>query len=92
MRATESRSLSDGTPSPAYIAQWVAGIQLDLFSMDAVKVDPKHQLEVYGMNMGFLKHYRKHANSLADQCEYTITAHSYLMMLGKMEKDYFVDP
>ena len=32
VRATESRHLADWTPSPAYLTEWVAALQLDILT------------------------------------------------------------
>ena len=39
VRATQSRKLSDGTPSPAYMVEWVSSIQTDLLSKGTLKVE-----------------------------------------------------
>ena len=36
IRGTDSRSLRDGTPNPAYVVEWVGAVQVDLISGGAL--------------------------------------------------------
>ena len=84
------RHLTDGSPSPAYLTEWVAALQLDIMTQGGVKVDNKLVSDVQPRKKNFSKFYCKLANILADQKKYTLNAFSYLLTLGNMEKRDFL--
>ena len=56
-RANQSRTLSDGTPSPAYMVEWVSAIKTDLLSGVTLRVEQNDTVRVQELKKGFLKHY-----------------------------------
>ena len=49
IRGTDSRSLRDGTPNPAYVVEWVGAVQVDLISGGALNVKKDVVTQVQGL-------------------------------------------
>ena len=49
IRGTDSRSLMDGTPNPAYVVEWVGALQVDLISGGALNVKKDAVKQVQGL-------------------------------------------
>ena len=65
VRGTTSRYLNDGTPNPAYLVEWVGGLQFDFSTGGALSVTKKVVKQVEGLKKGYLKYYCKFSNILA---------------------------
>ena len=55
VRGTISRYLNDGTPNPAYVVEWAAGLQTDFMTGGALYVTKEVLKQVDGFKNGYLK-------------------------------------
>ena len=67
IRGSDSRSLRDGTPNPAYVVEWVAALQVDLMSGGILSVKKEDLKKVQSLKKSYLKFYCTFANLLASQ-------------------------
>ena len=90
VRGPESGSQGDGTPNPAYVAEGVGALQVDLISGRILNIKKEVLKIVQGLNKSYLKFYCNYANLLASQRDYTIAVYKYMLTLGVMEKGHFI--
>ena len=53
VRATQSRTLSHGAPSPAYMVEWVSAIQTNLLSGATLRVELNDKVRVKELKNAF---------------------------------------
>ena len=90
VRGTNSRYLNDGTPNPAYVVGWAAGLQTDMMTGVSISVTKEVLKQVGGLKKGYLKFYCKYSNILSSQKDYTTAVYQYVLSLGVMSKGDFI--
>ena len=59
VRSTNSKYLNDGTPNPAYVVEWAAGLHTDMMTGGSLSVTKEVLKQVGGLKKGYLKFYCK---------------------------------
>ena len=59
VRSTNSRYINDGTPDPAYVVEWAAGLQTDMMTGGSQSLTKEVLKKVEGFKKGYLKNYSK---------------------------------
>ena len=75
VRAAQSRTLPAGTPTPAYMVEWMFAIQTNILSGGKLRVQENNKVQVKGLRKQFSKHYD--ATQILSQCrEITVFQHT----------------
>ena len=90
VRGTNNRYINDGTPNPAYVVEWAAGLKTDKMTGGSLSVSKEVLKQVGGLKKGYLKFYCKYSNILASQKDFTTAVYQYILYLGIMAKGDFI--
>ena len=89
-RMTQDRLLPDLTPCPGYATEWSVAFHADMMTGGALNISQENVQYLHDLKKVTCRFYAKHFNILADQRDFTLALHRYMLHLGSLVKGDFM--